>query len=241
MNWLAKINLSIVVERLGAFKSAVFLLVLIVLCVFCGYRMGNYYHDFQSDTLIKQKARLEALYAEQEQNYKRIHTLEVELAVEQMANQRSQVLLKDFSEQNYEVKKDLAFYEKVMSPGKGSAGLVIESLKITPLASENHYQFEVALVQHQAIKRYAKGYIELNLLGSKQSKQINLPLKSISKVDKKDLNFSFKYFQILTGDFILPEGFTLDKINLSAILVKSKWQKYQKIDETYHLADVIIK
>ena len=125
------------VERLGAFKSAVFLLVLIVLCVFCGYRMGNYYHDFQSDTLIKQKARLEALYAEQEQNYQRIHTLEVELAVEQMANQRSQVLLKDFSEQNYEVKKDLAFYEKVMSPGKGSAGLVIESLKVTPLASVN--------------------------------------------------------------------------------------------------------
>ncbi|MGB0936357.1 MAG: DUF6776 family protein [Colwellia sp.] len=241
MNWLAKINLSIVVERLGAFKSAVFLLVLILLCFFSGYRVGNYYHDFHTETLNKQKVRLEALYAEQEESSKRIHTLEVELAIEQLANQRSQVLLKDFSEKNYEVKKDLAFYEKVMSPGKDSTGLVIDNIKIVPMESEHKYHFEVALVQHQVIKRYAKGHINLKLIGSINNKATTLSLKSVSKLDAKALNFSFKYFQILDGDFILPENFKLDKVKLEAVLVKTKWQKYQKVEKTYNAVEIIIK
>lgn len=239
MNWLAKINLSIVVERLGAFKSALYLLILITLCFFLGYRIGNYYHEFQSATLDKQKHRLEALYAEQEKSNKRLHTLEVELTVEQMANQRSQILLKELSEQHYQVKKELAFYEKVMAPGKSANGLVLESLKITPMMSKNHYHFELALVQHQAIKRYAKGYVELKLLGSINNKATSFVIEDISNINKKDLKFSFKYFQIITGDFILPEEFTLDKIKLSAVLVKTKWQKYNKINKTYNLVDVI--
>ena len=62
MNWLAKINITVVTERLGPFKSAIFLLALIVLCLFIGYRLGNFYHYFQSSTLDQQKIRLEQLY-----------------------------------------------------------------------------------------------------------------------------------------------------------------------------------
>ena len=86
MKWLAKINLRVVIERIGAFKSAIFLLTLIAICLFSGYRLGNYYHHFQVTSLEQQKQRLDQLYQQQEQHIERIHTLEVELTVEQIAN-----------------------------------------------------------------------------------------------------------------------------------------------------------
>ena len=94
MNWLAKINLTVVTERLGPFKSALFLLTLIVLCIFVGYRMGNFYHNFQMATLEKQKTRLEEIYEKQSNQVELIHTLEVELAVEQLASQNAQETVK---------------------------------------------------------------------------------------------------------------------------------------------------
>jgi hypothetical protein len=232
MNWLAKINLRVVTERLGPFKSAVFLFAIILICIFTGYRFGNYYHNFQISTLEQQKVRLDALYEKQSKQVERIHTLEVELAVEQLANQNAQITLKNIANQHYQVKKQLAFYEKVMAPEKEADGLVIDNVKISATKSPNHFNFQVILVQQLLKKRYAKGYVEVEVIGSLNNKPASLKLKDISTVDKKQLAFSFQYFQVIEGDFTLPDNFIPEKIQISAILTKSKWQKYQKLDKT---------
>jgi len=232
MNWLAKINLTVVTERLGPFKSALFLLILIVLCLFVGYRLGNFYHNFQLTTLEQQKSRLEKLYQQQAEQVERIHTLEVELAVEQLASQNAQATLKQMSLDHYQVKKELAFYEKVMAPEKEADGLVIDSVEITASQSPKHYNFKVVLVQQELKRRYAKGYVDLVVIGSLANKPSQLKLTNISTLTKKDLVFSFKYFQVIEGSFTLPENFAPEKIQLSAILSKTKWQKYQKLNKT---------
>ncbi len=232
MNWLAKINLTVVTERLGPFKSALFLLTLIVICLFVGYRVGNFYHNFQLTTLEKQKTRLDSLYEQQAGQVERIHTLEVELAVEQLASQNAQSTLKKMSIEHYQVKKELAFYEKVMAPEKEADGLVIDNLKLTASQSPHHYNFQIILVQQQLKKRYAKGYVDLVVIGSLNNKPSQLKLTEISADSSKELLFSFKYFQVIEGSFTLPENFTPEKIQLSAILTKSKWQKYQKLNKT---------
>ena len=232
MNWLAKINLTVVTERLGPFKSALYLLTLIVLCLFVGYRLGNFYHNFQLTTLARQKSRLEHLYQQQEKQIARIHTLEVELAVEQLASQNAQATLKKMSQAHYQVKTELAFYEKVMAPEKGANGLVIDSIKITASKSPNYYHFQIVLVQQQLKKRYAKGYVDLVVVGSLANKPSQLKLSKISSITKKERSFSFKYFQVIEGNFTLPENFEPEKLQLSAVLTKSKWQKYQKLNKT---------
>lgn len=232
MNWLAKINLTVVIERLGPFKSALFLFILMALCLFTGYRLGNFYHNFQTTTLEKQKNRLEQLYQEQTQQVERIHTLEVELAIEQLANQNAQVTLKQMAAEHYQVKEQLGFYEKVMAPEKGANGLVIDNVKITASQSPNHYNFQITLVQQQLKKRYAKGYVDIMVMGSLANKPSQLKLSDISTVTKKDASFSFKYFQVVSGSFTLPDDFIAEEVQVSAILTKSKWQKYQKLNET---------
>ena len=233
MNWLAKINLNTVVTRFGAFRSAALLFAIIIISLFSGYRIGNYYHGYQIQTLEQQKSRLDVLYQKLVEKTQRINTLEVELEVERMANQRSQKMLKTIEQEHAQVKKDLAFYEKVMAPEKQANGLVIDGINLTKTESPNHYRFEVVLVQQLLRKRYAKGFVELSITGSLNDKPTNIPLTKLSTLTKKDLSFSFQYFQNISGELTLPENFIAEKINVSAILPKSKWQAYNRIDESY--------
>ncbi|KGJ94361.1 DUF6776 family protein [Colwellia psychrerythraea] len=232
MKWLAKINLGVVIERLGTFKSAVFLITVIALCLFTGYRVGNYYHHFQVTSLEQQKRRLEQLYQQQEENIARIHTLEVELTVEQLANIKAQELLKEAAEQKFEVKKQLAFYEKIMAPEKEAAGLFVENINIVASKTANQYHFQVTLVQQQLKRRYSKGYIELVFEGQQDNKAVKFTLSEVAALSKKDLKFSFQYFQIINGEFTLPPNFTPERVLISAILTKSRWQKYAKKEKS---------
>ncbi|SEK96850.1 hypothetical protein SAMN05216262_104125 [Colwellia chukchiensis] len=233
MNWLAKINLSTVVTRLGAFRSAIILVTMIVLALYCGYRMGNYYHSYQSQTLAQQQQRLDFVYQQLAEKTQRINTLDVELAVERIANQRTQELLKSIEQEHFQVKKALAFYEKVMAPEKAANGLVIDHIELSKTESPHHYRFQVVLVQQLLRKRYAKGYIDISITGSLDNKPSKIALSELSTLSKKDLSFSFKYFQIISGELTLPENFVPESINVSATLPKGKWQKYNRIEQSY--------
>ncbi|MBO9489646.1 hypothetical protein J7384_04640 [Endozoicomonas sp. G2_1] len=239
MNWLAKINLRVVVERLGSFRSALLLLAIMLICLFCGYRVGNFYHSYQAQTITVQEQRLTKLYQEQQQQVSRINTLEVELEVERLASERSMALLKETEAEHFEIKKELAFYQKVMAPEKQVGGLVVDSAKVFSTASDNHYRFQVALVQQQVQKRYAKGYIQLSIKGSLANKPKLYALGDLSELTQKELSFSFKYFQIVEGEFVLPQGFEPESIAIEVVLPKGKWQKYQKYDRGYQWTDIL--
>jgi hypothetical protein len=202
MNWLAKINLTVVIERLGPFKSALFLVILMVLCLFTGYRLGNFYHHFQTTTLVQQKDRLEYLYREQALQVERIHTLDVELVLEQLANQDTQVSLKEMAAEHYQVKELLGFYEKVMAPEKEASGLVIDNVKILASQSLNNYNFKITLVQQQLKRRYAKGYVDIKTTNSFANKPSQLTLAEIYTVTKKTCRLVLNIFKLF--QMVLP-------------------------------------
>jgi hypothetical protein len=233
MKWLAKINLTVVIQRFGPYRSALLLIAVVAICLYSGYRVGNYYHGHQIKTLNEQKQRLDHLYQQQNIQNRRINTLEVELEVERLANLKSQTTLKDMSVVHYNVKKELAFYEKVMAPEKQADGLVIDDIIVEASESPQHYRFRVTLVQQRLKKRYAKGYIELSFIGSLNNKPKIIKLNDISTLTKKELAFSFQYFQLINGEFTLPKGFIVEKIEVTALLPKGKWQKYHRLDKSY--------
>ncbi|WP_286263108.1 DUF6776 family protein [Thalassotalea atypica] len=231
MNWLAKINLPIVAKKLGPFKSALLLFSVIGLCLFIGYRLGNYYHGYQAKTMKQQKLRLDDLYLQHGETLKRIHTLEVELDVERIANLNAQNTIKELEQVHFEVKKELAFYHKIMAPEKQADGVVIDQISIQPTESEQYFQFLVVLVQQKLKKRYAKGFIEVSINGSENGRPKTIALSKISSLTKKELSFSFQYFQRLSGAFTLPKGFRPESVTVGVVLPKGKWQKYRRIEE----------
>ena len=233
MNWLAKINLNIVVERLGPFKSALLLIFVIATSIFCGYRLGNFFHSYQTQTIAQQKLRLNDLYQQLAEHVSRINTLEVELAVERLANDKSRKSLKNIEQKHFEVKKQLAFYEKVMAPEKQADGVVLDDFIISPTESVGHFRFQVVLVQQQKQKRYAKGVVDFVIEGSQNNQPATIKLSQISKQTSDDLSFNFQYFQIVEGEFSLPDNFKPEQVLLSVTLPKGRWQKYSQLNETY--------
>ncbi len=231
MNWLAKINLPIVAERLGPFKSALLLFSVIGLCLFIGYRLGNYYHGYQAQTMVQQKNRLDELYQQNAETLKRIHTLEVELEVERYANLKAQNSFKEMEKAHFEVKKELAFYQKIMAPEMEVDGVVIDQITIEATESPQYFQFIAVLVQQKLKKQFAKGHIELTISGSQNGKPTQLALSDVSALTNKDLAFSFKYFQRIVGGFTLPEGFIPEEVTVAVVLTKTKWQKYQRMEQ----------
>lgn len=239
MNWLAKINLNTVVKRLGPLQSAILLCFLIATSIYTGYRLGNFYHSYQDITLAQQKNRLDTYYSQINDLQSKINMLEVELEVERIANQNSQSLLKSMEQEHYQVKKQLAFYEKVMAPEKEADGLVIDHFSIVKTQSTNHFRIQAVLVQQLLKKRFARGYVDFAVVGSQNGKPKTLSLKDFSELDKKKLAFSFQYFQTVEGEFTLPEGFIPEKVTLAAVLTKTKWQKYQRVEQKHTWLDVL--
>jgi len=239
MSWLAKINLKSVINQFGAYRTSMLLLFIMSLCLYVGYRTGNFYHAYQADTISKQENRLEKLYQEHADSVRRVHTLEVELEVERLANQQIQSALKGVEVDYFQAKKELGFYEKVMAPEKQADGLVVDSFTVSPTESANHFRFQVVLVQQKVKKRFAKGYIQLEIVGSLDEKPSKLSLEKVSGLTKKDLSFSFQYFQIIKGEFTLPDKFTPELVSLAAVLPKGKWQKFHRIDQDYEWTQAI--
>ena len=232
MNWLAKINLQAIVRKIGVFKAAIILATLVITCVFCGYRLGNYFHQHQTQALAHHKNRLDILYHQNSEQVKRINTLEVELEVERMTNQRSISSLKNIEAAHFKLKKELAFYEKVMAPEKLVDGVILDEFIITPTDVSNFYNFQAVLVQKKKLKRHSKGDIDIILSGQQNNKKVSLSVKELSSLTKKDLSFSFKFFQSLIGTIVIPESFIPEKIMLVITLPKRGYQKYIRTEES---------
>lgn len=233
MNWLTKIKLTTVFKRLGPLKSAFFIVLLISVCLYTGYRFGNFYSGYQKNMIKNQQARLEKLYQENENHLRAINTLTVELEIERLANQKTAAILEKIEAEHYEVKKQLAFYEKIMAPEKQAEGVVIDNLIVSATTSQNHYRYQVVMVQKNKKKRYAKGQVELILSGSLNSKPAQVKLSELIDTDRKALTFNFKYFQMVEGEFTLPQGFAPEQIKVIATLPKGKWQKYHRLERNY--------
>ena len=233
MNWLKNITLSRLHQRFGAFKVFISLVGILIVCCLISYKSGNFYEKHQSRIIGEQSERLDKLYILNEDAQKRINTLTVELEIEKLANSKAQQSLRSIEDDHFSLKKELAFYEKIMAPEKQANGIIIDEVEIVPSASENHYRIRVVLVQQQKSNRYAKGHIEIRFEGSLLNLPATINIESIAELKKDDLAFSFQYFQVFEAEFKLSKDFVPEKTLVSAIMPKGRWQKYHHLDETY--------
>ncbi|TLU64282.1 hypothetical protein FE810_11795 [Thalassotalea litorea] len=233
MNWLKKITFAGLHHRFGAFKLWIFTLITILVISQLAYRVGNFYQGHQEKIIVTQNERLERLYRLNEEQQSKINILNVELEIERLANQDAMENLDELEKQQFELKKQLAFYEKIMAPEKQAQGFVIDEVLVSPSASENHYRLKVVLVQQLKSKRFASGHIEVEFVGSLNNRPATIKLANVSELDSKKRSFNFRYFQVIEGDFNLPKGFVPEKIEVAAILPAKGQQKYRRLQESY--------
>ena len=221
-------------HKLGRFKFMLLLLSIIVLVGFFGYKTGGVIDHWQQTKIQDQEYRLDNLYRELDQKIRRINYLSVELEVEQRANEQIQQELLEIREESFSLRRELNFYQKVLAPELVADGISVEQFNVEPTNIENRYAFRFALVQTNSAKRYARGNIRLKLIVSQKDEKIELDLAKLAGLSKKNLKFSFHFFQYFEGEFDLEPDMIAEQLAVRVIQPKTKWQPYksftQKLD-----------
>lgn len=207
------------------------------LAALAGQLFGNYYYVQQvnvlSSKLEESQKKNNSLTANLNEQLKQNDYLTAELAVEKSAGQLMQQELKSEQQKLFDTRKELAFYQRIISPELQADSLIIDSFSISPGSSGNSYRFNLVLIQQDKQRNFAKGTVEMKLHGFAGEKRETVDLLQLAGFAKSDKAFSFKYFQIIEGEFTLPEGFKPEKVDVALKVAAARSAKSAKVDKGF--------
>lgn len=219
-------------QKLGRFQFLLILALLLALAGYLGFRLGGQVETWQQDKMVELESRLVTLYGELDNKIRQINYLSIELEVEKNASEQVQQEVLALKEEAFALRRELNFYQKVVAPELIAEGISVEQLQVEQTNIKNRYKFRFVLVQTDAKKRNAKGYIRLKLKGSKGASKVERDLAKLAEMNKDELKFSFNYFQYFEGEFELTEGMIAEELEVKVIRPKTKWQPYRATTQT---------
>lgn len=209
-------------KRYGAFKIYLISLAALGLAVYLGYMLGNDLSQAQQAEIDTLNQTVENINKENNQLTKNLNILGVELEVERLASQQAQSNIEEGMVEQAKLREELAFYQKVMAPELNQDGFVIEAFNVAKALSDNTYTFDLVLMQQDKIKTNIKGNLDVTIRGSQSGQVKELRLLDLMPQGSKPLVFSFKYFQVIEGQFQLPVGFEPESIQVSSEVYQFK-------------------
>ncbi|PWW13384.1 MULTISPECIES: DUF6776 family protein [Pseudidiomarina] len=225
----------IIASLLHRFGGWLVLAVVLGLGVAAGYWGGNWHLVQLQQQLQQQQATIAELYERTERFDYQQHIAQVELGIEQAASKGLQQELLMAQDENFALRRELAFYQKIMAPELEASGVMVDSFELQPNRSTGHFHFRLALVQMDRLRNLTKGSIEIRLSGRLQDQAQSYDLLELAHVEAKDRQFSMRYFTVQAGDFVVPEGFLPERIDVVVNVSGSK----QNLSRSFYWADLL--
>ncbi|MER2494143.1 DUF6776 family protein [Catenovulum sediminis] len=232
-------NLEIISKANMRFYSGLFGLGVLLLALMLGFNVKGWMNEQQAKDMLQIQQQIEEKDSELFQLEQKLNFMRVELEVNNLSLQQMQKELKAQQQENRKLKELVTFYQSVMAPELNADGVMVDDVFIEPTLVHNQFRYKVILVQTSKQKKFAKGYIELTLQGIQNGKNAEFPVKSLSLADN-DLSFSFRYFQILEGEFVVPENASIERVNLAVILPRRRGQEYSRTELDFDWSPQVI-
>ncbi|MDX1706610.1 DUF6776 family protein [Pseudidiomarina sp.] len=206
---LAKLNRSAQVVVLAG---------MLVIGSLLGYLLGNWHVFSLQNDVEALEHQVAELYDQTEQFDYQQHMAKVELGIEQAASKNLQQELLMAQDESFALRRELTFYQKIMAPELEANGVVIDSLELQQNRNADHYHFRLAIVQTDRQRNLANGKVSLQLRGRLDGAVMVFDLQELANIEDKDRNFSMRYFTVQAGDFVLPQGFLPERIDVEVEL-----------------------
>lgn len=190
--------------------------VLVVLVVggLIGYLIGNRQELAQSSLMTVQQETLERQSKAIGQLKTDLGIKETLLATQKAAFEQLQKTLKDQEAQVQEQKRQLAFFERIMRPTGDQLGVVIDNLSLQETNVPGLFHYRLALTQPAKKRELFRGQVQVRLEGSLGDKPKTLGSRELGmKVGEG--RYALRYFQLLEGNWQLPEGFIPDRVRVT--------------------------
>lgn len=179
-----------------------------------GYFVGNRQELAQSSLLTVQQETLERQAKAIGQLKSELGIKETLLATQKAAFEQLQQALKDQEAQVQEQKRQLAFFERIMRPTGEQVGVVIDNLTLQETSIPGRYHYRLALTQPAKKRELFRGQVQIKVEGSQGDKPRTLGSRELGmKVGEG--RYALRYFQLLEGNWQLPEGFVPDRVRIT--------------------------
>ncbi len=164
-------------------------------------------HSGMQNTIAQQKAELDDLRHQ-------VAVLSRGNLVERQASEAARREMRVMNEKIYGLEKEITFYRNIMSPGAGADKLSIQRLELAGRAERGPVHFKLVLTQVTERREQIKGSVKLQVIGEQGGAPRTLSAAELGATG--DIQFSFRYFQELEGEFALPEGFQPQSVRVTA-------------------------
>lgn len=216
-------------------KGIAVVVVLSLLLMWAVFEIGRYRAGFDildaSHTVDELSSQIAQLKREQDMLREKNAVLGRSGQIERQAYKQLEGAVTGLQDEILELKEELAFYRGIVSPKDATKGLRIQEFKLSATAAPRSYQFKVVLTQVLNNGTVARGNLQFEVEGVEAGEQKRYTLEQISTdSEKSGPSFHFKYFQILQGEFQLPEAFEPLKVNLT---VEPKTRAHKKLTQAF--------
>ena len=179
------------------------------------FALGYYWK--QPPQRVANTASLAGIRKDNDALLQRVAVLERASQVAHTATAGLQQALRDRQEEIAGLRADLAFYSRLTDGSGKPEGLNVHGVQINTGRGPRVYDFSVTLTQTLRTGPVSRGRVRLSISGVRDGKLSTLSWEELAPNQPKEgLPFSFKYFQQVTGSFMLPKGFSPNRIRVLA-------------------------
>jgi hypothetical protein len=142
-----------------------------------------------------------------------IAVLETAAKIDREAYRRVEDELTELQTKILDQQEDIAFYRGIVTPDD-TAGLRIQNFSLSRGLGPLTFNMQLVLAQAFRSDRQVAGTVELSVEGVSEGQAVRLGLLELLPQEerKNRLKFSFRYFQDLKADLVLPRGFAPQRV-----------------------------
>ncbi len=127
--------------------------------------------------------------------------------ISRQANSELQSALGERDEEIASLHADIAFYERFVGATAQRRGLTVHALELVPQRDPQLWHVVATLTQNMNRGAVSRGRVQLIVEASEDGRMLKLDWAELRQQDSAPgLDYSFKYFQRVEGDIMLPVG-----------------------------------
>lgn len=164
--------------------------------------------------LARAERQLEQVRAELAGEQQKNATLSRSDQISRDANRELQGALAIRDEEIAGLRADVAFYERLVGSTSQRRGLSVHAIRMQP-QSDSAWHFDTTLTRNLDREVVSEGRLSLSIEGSQDGRLQTLEWSQLrQQPDAEGVEFSFRYFQQVSGDVFLPAGFEPVRVNV---------------------------
>jgi len=161
------------------------------------------------------EARADSLQKQVVELQQRQATLQASDRISRAANTEVQASLSEREEEIAGLRADVAFYERLVGATSQRKGLNTHSIEFSPEAAGT-WQYAVVLTQNLNRGAISQGQMRFTVEGVRGGKLTSVSWDELHQRTRvPGQEYSFRYFQQLTGSVMLPKDFTPQRVRVT--------------------------